>query len=240
MLRDPVARLLSAYWYYGCLYGIYKHYGEMGPQGFHAFAQVLGGPAWGRVGWDSIRCSCGVVQLRVLTQFPGSQRMCLKPRPRLQDQLPAVEECLRDKSGSGSGDAAAAACAVSQFGRAQQVVKGWYAPFMEAWLAVYPRDQILVIHFESYKADPAAHVASVLDFLGLPAPGAEALAAAAGVEANRGHSRSSAVPGCGGAGRREGMLPETEALLREFYRPLNRQLADLLGDERFAWSGAAV
>ena len=31
------------------------------------------------------------------------------------------------------------------------------------------------------------------------------------------------------------MLPKTYKMLQEFYQPHNRQLADLLGDESFAW-----
>eukprot|EP00887_Chlorella_sp_A99_P007481 scaffold2.g7481.t1 len=38
MLRDPVERMHSAFWYYGCLYNIYKGYG-MSAEGFHRFAQ---------------------------------------------------------------------------------------------------------------------------------------------------------------------------------------------------------
>ena len=39
MLRDPVARMYSAFWYYGCLYNVYKEYG-MSPKGFHRLATV--------------------------------------------------------------------------------------------------------------------------------------------------------------------------------------------------------
>ena len=31
------------------------------------------------------------------------------------------------------------------------------------------------------------------------------------------------------------MLPETRTLLRDFYRPLNAELACLLGDQNFTW-----
>lgn len=37
LMRDPVARMYSAFWYYGCRYDIYKKYG-MTADGFHEFA----------------------------------------------------------------------------------------------------------------------------------------------------------------------------------------------------------
>lgn len=37
LMRDPVTRLHSAFWYYGCHHGIYKSYG-MTADGFHRFA----------------------------------------------------------------------------------------------------------------------------------------------------------------------------------------------------------
>ena len=39
MLRDPVARMYSAFWYYGCLYNVYKDYG-MTPRGFDRLAKA--------------------------------------------------------------------------------------------------------------------------------------------------------------------------------------------------------
>ncbi|KAK9829104.1 hypothetical protein WJX72_003914 [[Myrmecia] bisecta] len=38
MLRNPVDRMYSAFWYYGCLYGIYKHLG-MDAEGFHKLVE---------------------------------------------------------------------------------------------------------------------------------------------------------------------------------------------------------
>ena len=39
MLRDPVDRMYSAYWYYGCLYGLYQAWG-MSDAGFDRYASV--------------------------------------------------------------------------------------------------------------------------------------------------------------------------------------------------------
>lgn len=37
----------------------------------------------------------------------------------------------------------------------------------------------------------------------------------------------------------EKMMPETRQLLRDFYAPFNRKLADLLQDERYLWAEGA-
>ena len=52
MLRDPVERMYSAFWYYGCLYNVYKDYG-MTPKGFHKLVTV--GSLWSAPG---SRSSC--------------------------------------------------------------------------------------------------------------------------------------------------------------------------------------
>lgn len=39
MLRDPVDRMYSAYWYYGCLYNIYEPWG-MSDAGFDKWAKA--------------------------------------------------------------------------------------------------------------------------------------------------------------------------------------------------------
>ena len=39
MLREPAARMHSAFWYYGCLHGLYQRHG-LSAGGFHAFAQA--------------------------------------------------------------------------------------------------------------------------------------------------------------------------------------------------------
>ncbi len=39
VLREPAARMHSAFWYYGCMHGLYQQHG-LSAAGFHAFAQA--------------------------------------------------------------------------------------------------------------------------------------------------------------------------------------------------------
>jgi Sulfotransferase domain len=48
------------------------------------------------------------------------------------------------------------------------VARGRYAEQLERWLAVFPREQLLVLASEQLAADTAATFARVLDFLGAP------------------------------------------------------------------------
>lgn len=48
----------------------------------------------------------------------------------------------------------------------QQLVKGMYAEFLPAWLAVWPRDRFLFFRTEDYKAAPVPHITATMKFLG--------------------------------------------------------------------------
>ena len=41
-----------------------------------------------------------------------------------------------------------------------------YAAFLPAWLEVWPRNRLMILRTEDYKAAPEAHVAAVALFLG--------------------------------------------------------------------------
>ena len=45
-------------------------------------------------------------------------------------------------------------CPAPQRYEPQQLVKGMYAEFVEAWAAVFPREQLLFLRTEDYKAAP--------------------------------------------------------------------------------------
>ncbi|KAL6763399.1 P-loop containing nucleoside triphosphate hydrolase protein [Haematococcus lacustris] len=106
----------------------------------------------------------------------------------------------------------------------QQLVKGLYAEFVQAWTSQFPRSQILFLRNEDYQAEPRQHLAAVHHFLGLREPTDEEWVRILGVE--RTNAQSSRYPR---------MLPETRALLMAFYQPFNQKLAALLGDDRFLW-----
>jgi hypothetical protein len=91
--------------------------------------------------------------------------------------------------------------------------RGQYAEQLERWLAVYPREQLLVVRSEDLYERPAETHARVLEFLGLPVVTLHQYAR---------HTRragSGAMP----AGVRE--------RLRTHFRPHNERLAALLGPD---------
>ena len=101
-----------------------------------------------------------------------------------------------------------------------------YYHWLDDWLRVWPRDQLHIIRYEDWAAEPGRVTHSVLEFLGarrwegleghLPQP----RAATAGDDVHA-------------------STPETRAKLRAFYAPFNAQLAALLNDTRWLWADAA-
>ena len=108
------------------------------------------------------------------------------------------------------------------YAETEQLIKGLYAPALEAWLSTFPPQQLLVLRLEDYEATPARHLRAVLAFLALARP-PRALwrRMLAQPHANR-HN--------GGA---EPMLATTRILLQAFYAEHNEQLAHLLGEASY-------
>jgi hypothetical protein len=90
------------------------------------------------------------------------------------------------------------------------VARGRYAEQLERWLALYPREQLLVLRFEDLVKDPLAVLNQTLAYLRLP-PMQEARLEA--------RNTRNYPP----------MNPETAARLRESFAPENRRLEALLG-----------
>jgi hypothetical protein len=86
-------------------------------------------------------------------------------------------------------------------------------------------DQFLVVRLEDYEGDPRAYMGAVFRFLGLgePEDWTEVL--------RKVHFNSHKVP-------RDPILPQTEDLLRDFFRPYNALLSRALGDDKFLWAAA--
>ncbi len=90
------------------------------------------------------------------------------------------------------------------------LARGRYAEQLERWLALYPRERLLVLRFEDLVRDPLAVLNGTLGFLGLPPAGSVRLEA-----------RNT---------RRYPPLAEaTAARLREYFEPHNARLEALLG-----------
>ena len=71
LLRDPVARMYSAFWYYGCLYNVYKDYG-MSPKGFDRLAKVLSCSAGSQHWVSAQRCLSAAAAAAAITIGPLS------------------------------------------------------------------------------------------------------------------------------------------------------------------------
>lgn len=93
--------------------------------------------------------------------------------------------------------------------------RGRYADQLRRWLTVLPRERFLILASEAFYRDPAASLARVTAFLGLP-PAEVAI----------------------GAPQNEGdyppLRPETRAALTAAFRAPNAELAELLGED-FGW-----
>jgi len=97
------------------------------------------------------------------------------------------------------------------------LVRGLYAEQLEGVLAAYARDQLLVLPSEELFRRPAEAVGRIAAFLGLPP---------AAVDVSQRH----------GAGSYEPPPPALRGRLAEFFRPHNRRLYDLLGQD-LGWAG---
>lgn len=120
------------------------------------------------------------------------------------------------------------------FYHCDQVLKSLYAPFMAGWLQSFG-DSLLVLRLEDWKdnKDEGA-LRQVLTqtwaHLQLPPPDLDA------GQWERALSETVKRAGDENLRARRGVMePETRRFLRDFYRPYNRRLADMLDDPRFLW-----
>ncbi|XP_076461709.1 carbohydrate sulfotransferase 15-like [Babylonia areolata] len=104
---------------------------------------------------------------------------------------------------------------------------GLYHTHVSEWLMVFPRDQVLVLRTEDYARDSRHAMRQIFRFLGLrPLTKQEEQTVMKLPKANT-RRRDDRKLGS--------MLPETRQMLNDFYRPHNRQLAEILQDPRFLW-----
>lgn len=98
-----------------------------------------------------------------------------------------------------------------------------YIFFIEQWLSVFPRDQIMFIRTEDYNKDVNETMKSLFQFLNMDEPSVEDWEK---ITDPRKHN----------VGRsHRPMLNKTRTLLQGFFQPFNKQLAMLLGDKRYLW-----
>lgn len=95
------------------------------------------------------------------------------------------------------------------------LARGAYAEQLERWLALFPREQLMVLSSEDFFRDPPTHYREVLRFLGL-------------------EEHELADYQAANVGSYEAMAPETRARLAAHFREPNRRLQALLGRD-FGW-----
>lgn len=96
--------------------------------------------------------------------------------------------------------------------------KGIYLPQIQRWLAVFPKENLLILKSEDFYRDPAGVLEEVTTFLGLPPM-----------------ERSNWKPY--NQGEYSGMDDRTRRRLNDYFRPHNAALSDFLGRD-FTWQHA--
>lgn len=99
------------------------------------------------------------------------------------------------------------------------LARGIYVDQLKHWLKVFPREQFLFIKSEDFFADPSSSFKRTLRFLGIP-------------EIDLADYKKQ------NAGTYSGMSQEVRRKLREYFRPYNERLYDLLGID-FAWGAVS-
>ncbi|XP_057237192.1 carbohydrate sulfotransferase 15 [Malurus melanocephalus] len=104
---------------------------------------------------------------------------------------------------------------------------GLYVVYLLDWLTVFNKDQILVLRLEDHASNMRYTMHMVFQFLDLGplSEKQEALITKSPASNTRRPEDRSLGP----------MLPTTKAILRDFYRPFNTKLAQVLLDDAFLW-----
>ena len=113
------------------------------------------------------------------------------------------------------------------FFHCDQLMRGMYSVWLHVWFTFFPREAFLVLDAQDYFRNPRAVLACIFTHLGLPAPSELEWDAIL----TQSHINVAATG--------KEMLPEARKAATDFYAPFNRDLAELLGDEKWLWRGAA-
>ena len=110
---------------------------------------------------------------------------------------------------------------------------GMYYYHITRWLRVIPRERFLFLRSEDLSLDPYSTMERVWRFLDLPPQTRQQMEASL---ARRHEWNTNDWIKSEEYRERFAMLPETERMLREFYRPHNEKLAELLSDPHYLWN----
>ena len=109
---------------------------------------------------------------------------------------------------------------------------GMYYYHIIRWLRVIPRERFMFLRSEDLSRDPFSTLERVWSFLDLPRQTRQEVDA---LLATRHEWNTNDWIKSERYRERFAMLPETERILREFYRPHNEKLAELLSDPHYLW-----
>ena len=106
-----------------------------------------------------------------------------------------------------------------------------YTVHISTWLRHLSIDRFLFLNTDDLSEQPYRTLSEIWDFLGVHKQTERELEDVFYQRANAGHASSLQLLK---------MKPETERLLREFFRPYNRELADLMDNDKFLWTDSSV
>ena len=109
---------------------------------------------------------------------------------------------------------------------------GMYYYHIIRWLRIIPRERFLFLRSEDLSRDPFSTLERVWRFLDLPPQTRQEVDA---LLATRHEWNTNDWIKSERYRERFAMLPETERILKEFYRPHNEKLAELLSDPHYLW-----
>lgn len=166
-----------------------------------------------------VRGSLGRAKLIVLLRDPVERAISHHAHSVAMgaEDLP-IEAAIEREQERLAGEAerlAADPCATSMPHRYHSYLsRGIYADQIAVWLSLFPREQLLIVSSNDLFGDPAATVAGVYEFLGLPP-----------------HALTAYPP----YGQRDyGVDPALRARLRTYFAPHDERLSVLIGEE-LAW-----
>lgn len=146
---------------------------------------------------------------RAYSQFQMSRREGEEPLEAFLDAVEAEESRLAEEIAHVRRDRSYNSWPIGCWG---YLLRSRYAEGLERWLALYPREQLHVLTLEQLSADPHGTMDRVHEFLGLPE-----------------HRNPELKPLF--KARYDSIPAEARARLREYFRPHNERLYELIGTD---------
>ncbi|XP_070196897.1 carbohydrate sulfotransferase 15-like isoform X3 [Littorina saxatilis] len=106
-----------------------------------------------------------------------------------------------------------------------------YAVYFEEWLKVFPKKHFLFLRTEDYSNDMRNSLYKIFDFLEMSRPSSQDMKKMLSAPISY-HTQRKDVAGP--------MLNETRAMLREWFKPWNQELAHLMKNKAYLWKDADI